>query len=97
MLSALASVLSLGLGFVARRVGKGPVIALGAVAFMLLGVLSKFVGHPETWGWGVLVFYVLMGVGRAVYESTNKAPKRSQLRSKFVSINCIYILYSILY
>lgn len=73
MLSALASGLSLALGIVARKIGKGPVVALGSLAFLLLGVLSKFVGHPETWGWGVLVFYVLMGIGRAVYESTNKA------------------------
>ena len=86
MLSALASVLSLGLGFVARKVGKGPVIAMGAVAFLLLGVLSRYVGHPETWGWGVLVFYVLMGVGRAVYESTNK-----EIDSNRTSYKCIHI------
>lgn len=73
MLSALASVLSAGLGVVARKLGKGPVVALGAAAFLMLAVLSKFVGNPATWGWGVLVFYLLMGIGRAVYESTNKA------------------------
>lgn len=73
MLSALASVLSAVLGRVARKVGKGPVVALGATAFLLLGVLSKFVGNPATWGWGALVFYLFMGIGRAVYESTNKA------------------------
>ena len=73
MLSALASALSAGLGIVARKLGKGPVVALGAAAFLLLAVLSKYVGHPATWGWGVLVFYVLMGIGRAVYECTNKA------------------------
>eukprot|EP00913_Durusdinium_trenchii_P016235 g15257.t1 len=63
------------IGFAGKglKIGKGPVVALGSLAFLLLGVLSKFVGHPETWGWGVLVFYVLMGIGRAVYESTNKA------------------------
>ncbi|CAL1170974.1 unnamed protein product [Cladocopium goreaui] len=42
------------------------------MAFLCLALLSRFV-HPKTWGWGVLVFYVLMGIGRAVYESTNKA------------------------
>lgn len=72
MLSALASVLSLGFGVVAKKLGKGPVLALGALAFLCLALLSRF-GHPKTWGWGVLVFYVLMGIGRAVYESTNKA------------------------
>ncbi|CAE7544317.1 Unc93a [Symbiodinium natans] len=73
MLSALASVLSKVFGVTAAKTGKGPVVALGATSFLLLGVLSRFVGHPADWGWGVLVFYILMGVGRAVYESTNKA------------------------
>ncbi|CAK9014708.1 unnamed protein product [Durusdinium trenchii] len=73
LLSALASGLSLVLGQVARRMGKGPVVALGSMAFLFLGILSQYVGKPATWGWGVLVFYLLMGLGRAVYESTNKA------------------------
>jgi hypothetical protein len=42
---------------VAKKLGKGPVLALGALAFLWLAVLSRF-GHPKTWGWGVLVFYV---------------------------------------
>eukprot|EP00440_Ansanella_granifera_P052836 gb/GFBE01057288.1/.p1 GENE.gb/GFBE01057288.1/~~gb/GFBE01057288.1/.p1 ORF type:complete len:462 (+),score=97.70 gb/GFBE01057288.1/:1-1386(+) len=73
LLSALASVLSKLLGLLAQRVGKGPVVALGSISFILLGLLSRLVGDPAAWGWGVLIFYVLMGVGRAVYESTNKA------------------------
>ncbi|CAE7271012.1 Vwa8 [Symbiodinium sp. KB8] len=73
MLSGLASVLSKVFGVTAAKTGKGPVVALGAVSFLLLGVLSRYLGHPATWGWGVLVFYVFMGIGRAVYESTNKA------------------------
>merc|ERR1711908_240267 len=73
LLSALAAVLSRLLGAVAARVGKGPVVALGAASFILLGVLSRWVGNPATWGAGVLIFYALHGVGRAVYESTNKA------------------------
>jgi len=28
---------------------------------------------PACWGWGLVVFYVLQGLGRGVYESTNKA------------------------
>ena len=73
MLSALASALSLALGVVAKRLGKGPVVALGAMAFLTLGVLSKFVGEPSSWGWGVMVFYLLMGVGRAVYLHPKKS------------------------
>ena len=64
MLSALAAVLSMVLGHVASRVGKGWVLALGALAFLALGLLSQL--EPAHWGSGVLVFYVLMGVGRAV-------------------------------
>jgi MFS family permease len=70
--SALAAVLCQVLGTVSQKIGKGPVLLLGSVCFALLGALSKC-GDPTEWGWGVLVFYVCMGVGRAVYESTNKA------------------------
>ena len=55
-----------------QTIGKGPVLLLGAVCFALLGGLSKC-SDAAKWHWGVLVFYVCMGVGRAVYESTNKA------------------------
>eukprot|EP00928_Gymnodinium_smaydae_P078732 TRINITY_DN62821_c0_g1_i1.p1 TRINITY_DN62821_c0_g1~~TRINITY_DN62821_c0_g1_i1.p1 ORF type:complete len:463 (-),score=42.16 TRINITY_DN62821_c0_g1_i1:196-1518(-) len=73
MLSGLAAILSKVCGLVSERIGKGPVVAIGAIAFLMLGICSKFVGEPSTWGWGVLVFYMFMGIGRAVYESTNKA------------------------
>jgi MFS family permease len=72
MLSALAAVLSRVLGRVSQKTGKGPILLLGAACFALLGALSKC-GDPARWHWGVLVFYACMGVGRAVYESTNKA------------------------
>jgi len=70
--SALAAVLCQVLGTVSQTTGKGPILMLGAVCFALLGALSK-VGDPTEWGWGALVFYACMGVGRAVYESTNRA------------------------
>merc|ERR1712079_851317 len=53
--------------------GKGPIVLPGSMCFLFLGILSKWVGNPTSWGWGVLIFNILMGVGRAVYESTNKA------------------------
>ena len=65
MVSALAAVLCVVLGRMASKIGKGFVLLLGAVAFLVLGLLSQ-VDEPHEWGWGVLVFYVLMGVGRAV-------------------------------
>lgn len=72
VLSGVAATSSVCLSGLAARAGKGIVIGIGSLSFLLLAVLSK-VGHPATWGWGTLVFYFLMGVGRAVYESTNKA------------------------
>merc|ERR1712048_575615 len=55
---------------------KGPAVGVGAFCFIAIGVLS-FVKAPHGdgpggWGWGIVVFYVLQGVGRGVYESTNK-------------------------
>lgn len=56
---------------------KVPVITFGAVCFVAIGILS-FISAPNGrgpggWGWGICIFYVLQGVGRGVYESTNKA------------------------
>jgi MFS family permease len=73
LLSGLAAVLAKVLAPLAARIGKGPVICLGSAAFLCLGIFSKFVGNPLQWGAGSLFFYVFMGIGRAVYESTNKA------------------------
>mmetsp|Transcript_17768 Transcript_17768/g.41373 ORF Transcript_17768/g.41373 Transcript_17768/m.41373 type:complete len:442 (+) Transcript_17768:75-1400(+) len=73
VLSGLAAALSWAFGHVATRCGKGPVILLGSLAFLSLGIGSKLVHHPDDWSWGVLIFPCFMGIGRAVYESTNKA------------------------
>lgn len=73
ILSGLAAVLSWVLAPLAGRLGKGPVLALGSLAFFSIGIFSKWIGNPSTWGWGATVFYIFMGIGRAVYESTNKA------------------------
>jgi MFS family permease len=71
ILSGLAAVLARLLAPVATHVGKGPVMAIGSAAFILMVLLSYIV--TADWGWGVVIFYILMGIGRAVYESTNKA------------------------
>jgi MFS family permease len=75
ILSGFAAVLSQVFGKVAAKVGKGPVVGCGALAFLALGICSKWLGpeDPADWQWGALIFYVFMGIGRAVYESTNKA------------------------
>jgi len=51
----------------------GPIALIGSIAFLALGIFSKWVGNPAEWGWGALIFYIFMAIGRAVYESTNKA------------------------
>lgn len=73
MLSGLAAILSKAFAPLAATIGKGPVLTIGAGAFLCLGIFSRWVGEPTQWGWGACVFYIFMGVGRAVYESTNKA------------------------
>jgi len=64
-------------GLVSARMGtKIPILLLGSLCFILIGLLS-FITYPGGkgpggWGWGIVVFYVLQGMGRGVYESTNK-------------------------
>merc|ERR1711871_811505 len=49
----------------------------GPLCFALLGLLPLVVGYGTIghWGngWGLIIFYVLQGLGRGVWESTNKA------------------------
>lgn len=71
MSSALASIVSMVLAPAAVKFGKGLVLFLGSACFILIGLLS-LLANPN-WGLGAIVFYVLQGIGRAVYESTNKA------------------------
>jgi len=74
VLSLLAAILAKLAGPIAARRGKGPVVAVGAFAFLLIAIFSFIMrDDPEKYGFGVLIFYVLMGIGRAVYETTNKA------------------------
>jgi hypothetical protein len=61
----------------ARLGSKIPVVAVGSLCFIAIGVLS-FIQAPHGdgpggWGWGIVVFYLLQGMARGVYESTNKS------------------------
>eukprot|EP00929_Paragymnodinium_shiwhaense_P116854 TRINITY_DN8681_c0_g2_i1.p1 TRINITY_DN8681_c0_g2~~TRINITY_DN8681_c0_g2_i1.p1 ORF type:complete len:476 (+),score=91.99 TRINITY_DN8681_c0_g2_i1:61-1488(+) len=60
--------------------GKGSVLAIGGLCFMMIPIsLVATVGClgksdcESGWGWWLVVLYLLQGSGRAVYESTNKA------------------------
>jgi hypothetical protein len=62
---------------VSKTRSKTPVVFIGSACFLAMAVLSK-IQYPNGqgiagWGWGILIFHVLQGVGRGVYESTNKA------------------------
>jgi len=55
---------------------KLPVVVFGACCFLAIALLSLITAPdgegPGGWGWGIVVFYLLQGLGRGVYESTNK-------------------------
>merc|ERR1719420_1360242 len=55
---------------------KMPIVVIGSLCFIAIGLLSLVTAPdgrgPGGWGWGIMVFYVLQGLGRGVYESTNK-------------------------
>ncbi|GMH75989.1 hypothetical protein TrVE_jg12144 [Triparma verrucosa] len=72
--AAVAAVMSLILGKVAAKTGKGPILIGGACAFAALA--SVFLIRPglDDWGWAPLItVFILMGMGRATFESTLRA------------------------
>mmetsp|Transcript_13915 Transcript_13915/g.33174 ORF Transcript_13915/g.33174 Transcript_13915/m.33174 type:complete len:423 (-) Transcript_13915:90-1358(-) len=71
--AATAALLSGPLGLLSKRVGKGPLIALGASCFLCVPLCLFTLGCCEGWGWWLIILYLLQGTGRAVYESTNRA------------------------
>jgi MFS family permease len=72
--SAVAAAMSLVFGRLGSRIGKGPILILGALCFF--GVVFPFVVQPDAskYGWAMLVvIYSLHGTGRATFEGTLKA------------------------
>jgi len=62
--------------FLGRKFGKGPMMVLGCLSFFTLGMIGWLVPLKtlENSGWGGMIgLYLIMGNGRAVFESTNKA------------------------
>jgi len=72
LISLIGGVGSRALAPIAKKYGKSVIILVGSISFFGIGLLSKILGNGEGMGWGVLIFPILMGIGRAVYESTNK-------------------------
>lgn len=76
LIALIAAISSRIFGWISRTWGKMPIVLIGAICFFLVGALSKITAPngegPGGWGWGIVVFYLLQGFGRGVYESTNK-------------------------
>jgi len=56
-------------------IGKRSGLVLGGVVFGVVGILACAITQQqlESFGWGIVIFFILMGIGRGVYETTNKA------------------------
>merc|ERR1712048_77505 len=74
--SLVAAVSSTVLSSISQKVGKGAVIGLASLVFAciplsILGFTPNVKNHY--WGPWLVILYILQGIGRGVYESTNKA------------------------
>merc|ERR1712087_97043 len=64
----IATISSKVYGCISEKMGtKVPIVAFGSLCFLLIGVLS-FITAPDGkgpggWSWGILIFYVLQGMG----------------------------------
>merc|ERR1712070_718262 len=72
LISLIGGVGAKVLGPLAKSTGKPAIILLGSLAFFGIAFLSKAIPDGSGMGLSVLIFPILMGLGRAVYESTNK-------------------------
>ena len=71
--SAVCAVSALPLSMMAASIGKGPVVLLGAFCFGSIGAAYLALDNSVIGSWaGVLTIQILMGVGRGVWENTNK-------------------------
>jgi len=77
VIAAVATISSWMYGMAAEKMGtKLPVVVFGSCCFLTIAFLSFITAPggegPGGWGWGIVIFYLLQGLGRGVYESTNK-------------------------
>lgn len=70
----VAALIAIPLASFVNKYGKYPVMILGAVSFGLCCSVVLYFGNDVIATWGVIIpFVVLYGVGRGVWENTNKA------------------------
>lgn len=70
---AVACVLSLPFGWLAKYTGKLSLMLFGGVCYVTICVWVIVFTEWKELGYGIIGMYVLAGVGRAVFEGTNKA------------------------
>lgn len=69
-----AFVFSQAYTYLEERLGTVAVLTIGAVSFGSIALIGTWdASGASRWGWWLVVFYLLQGSGRAVYESINKA------------------------
>lgn len=71
--SGTAAVTAFLLGRLTGARSRALVIAFGAVCFFGMSFCTTALNCCSGWGRWIMVLYVLQGMGRAVYESTNRA------------------------
>jgi MFS family permease len=70
----VAAVCSLIFGQWSQRIGKGPILILGALSFAAVAVPFLIQPNLQEWTWGLLIMvYAFQGMGRATFEGTLKA------------------------
>ena len=71
-----AAIFSAIFGYVAQRpkVGKSPILIVGAAFFFLVGFSVVIFPNPLHWGWlSIFCIYIFQGIGRATFEGTLRA------------------------
>jgi len=76
MIPGYAALAGVPYSFLGKKLGKGPMMFLGCCSFFALGMIGWRIPamNLEDGGWGTMIgLYLIMGNGRAVFESTNRA------------------------
>lgn len=73
--AGMAALVSVPLGLAAKRTGNLPLMILGALAYISVSMSVYSMSDAELIGmhWGVIYIYLIQGIGRAIFETTNKA------------------------
>jgi len=72
---ATALYLSIVIGFISPRTGNGPLLILGCICYTLIPIVLVALTNSQLTaaGYGLIGFYCVQGVGRVMFESSNKA------------------------